>query len=94
VLTHLDHTLADRLYVTQITERRLAEPGDEPTLRRPVAQTFQPDIELGQRLDDVHATSVIGRLPLGKTAMNNEGPLEALPIHWIEMERVMGIEHT
>ena len=66
MLTHLDDTLADGLHVTQVTERCLTEPRNQPTLRRLVAQALQPDIELGQGLDDVYAQSVIVRLHSGK----------------------------
>jgi hypothetical protein len=67
VLTHFDDTLADRLHITEVAERCLAEPRNQPTLCRLVAQTFQPSIELGQGLDGVRGWSVIARLHLRKT---------------------------
>jgi hypothetical protein len=73
MLTHLDHTLADGLHITQIAERSLAKPRDQPTLRRLVAQALEPRIERGQGLDDLHAGSVIVRLHFGKIALSDEG---------------------
>jgi hypothetical protein len=67
MLTHFDDTLADRLHITQVAERCLAESRNQPTLCRLVAQTFKPSIELGQGLDDVHGWSVIARLHFRKT---------------------------
>jgi hypothetical protein len=42
---------------------------------------LQPDIELRQGLDDVHAGLVTVRLHAGNIAMNDEGPRRALPSH-------------
>jgi hypothetical protein len=74
MLSHLDDTLSDGLHVTQVAERGLAKSRDQPTLSRLVAKALQPGIELGQGLDDVHASSVIVRLHPGKMPKNDEGP--------------------
>ena len=104
MLTHFDEAFADRLHIAQVAERSLAEPRDQPTLCRLVAQTFQPSIELGQGLDDVHATSVIDRLHYCKTgagravawsgAAKHRGLRKALLASQVRFEREMGIEPT